>query len=136
MAEGPDAAAILRSLELVSERCGDPTPLVYARLFKANPEMEALFVLDTRELARGHMLSEAMEGVIDFVGARSYSENLIRSEIVNHEGLGVPPAVFATFFTVVMETFREVLGDEWTAEIDGAWRRLLKGLAETIEVHG
>ncbi|HEY4342785.1 MAG TPA: globin [Parvibaculum sp.] len=130
-----DAALIAASLELVAERCDDPTPLVYARLFKQQPEMEALFVLDTQGQVRGHMMSEALEGIIDFVGARSYSDNLIRSEVVNHEGLGVPPEVFATFFTVVMETFREVLGNEWTAEMDGAWQRLLAALAATIEEH-
>lgn len=128
-----DAALIVESLERVSERCDDPTPLVYARLFAQQPEMEALFIMDTDGQVRGHMLSEALEGIIDFVGARAYSDNLIRSEIVNHEGLGVPPGVFATFFAVVMETFREVLGGDWTAEMDAAWGRLLKSLAETVE---
>lgn len=130
-----DAALILRSLECVSDRCGDPTPLVYARLFRQQPEMEALFVMDTHGHARGHMLSEALDGLIDFVGARNYADNLIRSEIINHEGLGVPPAVFATFYAVVMETFREAMGEEWTAETDAAWRRLLSALADTIEAH-
>lgn len=130
-----DAALIAETLEQVSERCGDPTPLVYARLFAQQPEMEALFIMDTDGQVRGHMLSEALEGIIDFVGARAYSDNLIRSEIVNHEGLGVPPDVFTTFFTVVMETFREVLDAEWTAEMDEAWGRLLKALAETVKQH-
>lgn len=130
-----DAALVVESLERVSERCGDPTPLVYARLFAQQPEMEALFIMDTDGQVRGHMLSEALEGIIDFLGARTYSDNLIRSEIVNHEGLGVPPAVFTTFFTVVMETFRDALDTEWTAEMDAAWARLLKALAETVEQH-
>lgn len=130
-----DAALIVESMERVSGRCGDPTPLVYARLFARQPEMEALFIMDTDGQVRGHMLSEALEGIIDFVGARTYSDNLIRSEIVNHEGLGVPPDVFSTFFTVVMETFREVLNGEWTAEMDAAWQKLLKALAQTVEQH-
>ncbi|MGB3810685.1 MAG: globin [Parvibaculum sp.] len=130
-----DAELIAHSLDLVAERCEDPTPLVYARLFKTNPEMEALFVLDTHGHVRGHMLSEAIEGIIDFVGARSYSDNMIRSEIVNHEGLGVPPEVFSTFFTTIMETFRDILGDEWTAEMDAAWRQVLAALAGTIAAH-
>ncbi|MCE9648725.1 MAG: globin [Parvibaculum sp.] len=131
--DGRDAALIVGSLELAAERCDDPTPLVYMRLFRQQPEMEALFVMDKDGQVRGHMLSEALEGIIDFLGARHYSDNLIRSEIVNHEGLGVPREVFTTFFTVVMETFREVLGDQWTAETDAAWRRLLDALAETVE---
>ena len=33
-------------LALVAERRGDPTADVYARLFAAHPELEALFVMD------------------------------------------------------------------------------------------
>jgi hemoglobin-like flavoprotein len=50
------ADLITRSLELVAEH-GDPTSLVYARLFAAHPEMEKLFVRDTDGGVRGNMLS-------------------------------------------------------------------------------
>jgi hemoglobin-like flavoprotein len=126
---------ITQSLDLVAERCEDPTPLVYARLFATHPEMEALFVRDTNGSVRGEMLSEVIEGVLDYVGRRAYSVGLIRSEIVNHGNLGVPPEVFASFFTVVMETFREIAGDEWTLEMDAAWRALIGELEGVAAAH-
>lgn len=123
--------AIIRSLELVAER-GDPAPLVYARLFAKHPEMEALFVRDKNGSIRGHMLSEAISGLIDFAGANGYGGNLFRAEIVNHEHLGVPPANFVAFFEVMRETFAQMLGDEWTGEIDAAWRELLVRVARSL----
>lgn len=127
-----DGDAIMASLELVAERCGDPTPQVYSRLFAANPEMEALFIRDTDGLVRGNMLSLALDGIMDFVDTCAYAKNLIRAEIVNHEDVGVPPTVFTTFFATIRDTFREILGSEWTAEMDSAWDALLKALADTI----
>jgi hemoglobin-like flavoprotein len=121
---GMDAALITRSLELVAER-GDPTALVYRRLFAAHPEMERLFVRDVDGGVRGHMLAEAINAILDFIDRDAYGGNLMRIEIVNHENLGVPPEVFATFFTAMRDAFAETLGSEWTVEIDVAWAALL-----------
>ena len=123
---------IERSIERVAEVAGDPTELVYARLFAEQPEMESLFVLDTDGSAKGHMLTEALDCVFDLLGPRAYAPVLIQSELTNHQGFGVPPRVFATFFNVTMETFRELLGDEWTAETDAAWATLLGELDAVV----
>jgi len=130
-----DTDLIARSLELVAERHGDPAPLVYARLFAARPDMEALFVRDTAGSVRGQMLMVVIESLLDYIGGNAYSANLIRIERVNHEGLGVPPEVFDTFFSTVMETFKDLLGDDWTSEMDTAWRGLLAELAQTTSSH-
>ena len=120
------------SIERVAEIAGDPSPLVYARLFAEQPEMEPLFVLDREGNARGHMLMEALDCVFDLLGPRSYAPTLIQSELTNHDGFGVPPRVFATFFRVVKETFAETLGEEWTAETDAAWVLLLAEIDAVI----
>lgn len=119
-----DTSLITRSLELVAER-GDPAPQVYARLFAEHPEMELLFVRDTSGGVRGNMLTEAVTAMLDFVDRDSYGSNLMRAEIVNHENLGVPREVFATFYTTIRDTFAELLGDAWTNDIDTAWNDLL-----------
>ncbi len=128
-----DADIINRSLERVAERVGDPAPLVYRRLFERHPEMEALFVRDAAGLVRGQMLMVAIESLLDHLGRGVYGANLIRIERVNHEGLGVPPEVFDAFFTVMMESFRDALGSEWTGETEAAWRALLADLARLPE---
>jgi len=127
-----DADLITESLDRVAERCTDPTPLVYERLFGQNPDMRDLFVRDTDDSVKGQMLYQVIEVFLDFIGRRAYSANLIACEVVNHENLGVPPVVFATFFATVMETFREILADDWTPAYDQAWRALLSDLDAVI----
>jgi hemoglobin-like flavoprotein len=122
------AERVADSLETLAERVGDPGPQVYARLFAEYPEMEALFVRDTTGAVRGEMLAVAFECILDIGGAGAYAANLIASERVNHEGVGVPPAVFARFFPMLAETCRDLLGEAWTAEVDDAWRDLLARL--------
>lgn len=127
-----EADLIAWSLAEVAERHGDPTQAVYDRLFAQSPEMAELFVNDKTGAARGEMLSVVFETLLDFAGSVSYGANMIRAEIVNHENLGVPPVVFATFFGTVMETVRELLGDAWTPQIQAAWDRMLANLNEII----
>jgi hemoglobin-like flavoprotein len=122
------ADIISQTLALVADRCGDPAALVYARLFAENPDMEALFIRDTSGLVRGQMLAVVLESLLDYVTDRSYGANLIQIERVNHEGLGVPPDVFDTFFSTVAATCKDILGPEWTREMDAAWSGLLDEL--------
>ena len=51
------AEILAGSLEALAERVGDPADQVYARLFEAYPEMEALFVRDTTGAVRGGVRS-------------------------------------------------------------------------------
>ncbi len=122
------AALIEQSLELAAERCPDLTPLVYARLFSQQPQMEALFWRDKNGAIKGEMLARVFEAILDFVGERLYAHHLIQCEVVTHAGYDVPPDVFQTFFPVVAETLREVVGEGWTAEMELAWQGLLADL--------
>jgi len=127
---------VAASLEAVAERAGDPTPQVYARLFAEYPEMEALFVRDTTGAVRGEMLAVAFACLLDLGGSGAYAANLIAAERVNHEGVGVPPEVFAQFFPIVMQTCRAVLGTAWTEDLDAAWAAVLAQIAELTVADG
>lgn len=127
------ADLIAWSLEEVAARHGDPAAAVYDRLFSQSPEIKELFVGDVSGAARGEMLAVAFETLLDFAGPGSYAANMIRAEIVNHENLGVPPRVFATFFAVVMEAMRELLAEAWTAPVQDAWDTMLADIGRVIE---
>jgi hemoglobin-like flavoprotein len=120
-----DAAIITETLERVAERAGDPMPLIFERLFAEIPEAEALFVRDNGGLVRGQMFQVTMESLLDFLGDRSYGANLIQIERVNHQGLGVEPEMFDRFYMTVMATFKDVLGTEWTEEMENVWSRVI-----------
>jgi hemoglobin-like flavoprotein len=124
-------AVITQTLEMVSERVGDPMPLVFQRLFQEMPEVEALFVRDSHGLVRGQMFQVTVESLLDFLGDRSYGASLIQIERVNHQGLGVETSVFDRFYLILIETFRDILGNDWTPEIDAVWTHVVRDLTGT-----
>ena len=132
----PAAAAIERSLELMAERCDDPTPLVYARLFAEHPDMQAHFWRDAAGAIKGEMLARTFAAILDFVGPRRYADHMIGTEMITHEGYDIPRDVFATFFGVVAATVKEVLGPDWTEELQSAWRDLLAEIDGFVRAAG
>ena len=109
---------------------GDPTPLVYARLFAELPETEALFVRDARGAVRGEMLAVAFQCLLDIDG--SYGANFIAAERVNHDAFGVAPQAFARFFPIVRDVCREALGADWTPAFERAWAERLDRVAGLV----
>ncbi len=132
MTSADDANLITQSLEIASERAGDLTGAVYARLFAERPDLEPLFVMDTDGAVRGEMLSRVFDAILDFIGARSYAHNLIHAEASNHDGYNVPREVFTLFFTTVADTVREACGPAWSVDMSEAWKRLLNALQRYI----
>ena len=122
------ATLIEQSLELAAARCPDLTPLVYQRLFREQPQMQALFWRDTNGAIKGEMLTRVFEAILDFVGERLYAHHLIQCEVVTHAGYDVPPEVFGVFFGVVAATLRELLAEAWTGQFETAWTGLLADL--------
>src|SRR4051794_40135454 len=124
-----DATVIAATLERVAERVGDPVPLLFEKLFTEIPEAEALFIRDQGGLVRGQMFQVTIESLLDFLGDRSYGANLIQIERVNHVGLGVEPEMFDRFYRTVMVTFKEILGTDWTPEMEeSTWSRVVDEL--------
>lgn len=117
--------ALSASLELVVERVGDPTPLVYDRLFAEHPSMRDLFVNDHAGAAQGHMLQMVLETLTNMAEGAAWPANMIRAERINHDQIGVPFDVFATFFGVVHAAFRDAGGEAWTREMEDAWTGVL-----------
>ncbi|MGH7023753.1 MAG: globin domain-containing protein [Caulobacteraceae bacterium] len=120
-----NSAAILASLEIASERGGDLTDAVYARLFAAHPAMADLFVRDTNGSIKGEMLARVFEMVLDYIDRGAYAEGMIRNEVTTHAGYDVPPDVFPIFFEVVAQSLREAAGEAWTPDMTIAWDGLL-----------
>jgi hemoglobin-like flavoprotein len=121
---------ILLSFELAASRCDDLTPLVYQRLHRERPETRAMFRSEGSDLVKGSMLAMTIESIIDFAGERSGKFRMIECEISSHDAYGTPRELFVAFFGVIAATLEELLGAEWSAEIDQAWRKLI------VEIEG
>jgi hemoglobin-like flavoprotein len=131
----PHAAEIEQSLDLLAERCPDPTGAVYQRLFAAQPEMKAHFWRDTNDAIKGEMLAQVFAAILDFIGERRYADHMIGAEVVTHEGYDVPREVFASFFGTVAESVHDELGTDFTPAMDRAWRNLLADLDAYLQAN-
>jgi hemoglobin-like flavoprotein len=116
---------IERSFELAAGRCEDLTPLVYRRLFREHPEAEAMFRSEGSNLVKGSMLALAIDAILDFAGDRTGHFRLIECELQSHDAYGTPRKLFGEFFGVIADTMRELLDNDWSPEIEDAWRKLL-----------
>jgi hemoglobin-like flavoprotein len=126
------ANPIQHSFELAAERCEDLTPLVYRRLFRKHPEAESLFRREGGDLVKGSMLALAIDAILDLAGERTGHFRLIGCEVQSHDAYGTPRELFGSFFGVIADTMREILGNDWTPEIDAAWRKLLDEISRLV----
>jgi hemoglobin-like flavoprotein len=126
---------IERSFELAAERCEDLTPLVYRLLFEKHPEAQAMFRSEGSEPVKGSMLALTIEAMLDFAGQRSGHFRLIECEVSSHDAYGTPRELFAAFFAVIADALREIVGADWSPEIDAAWRKLLDEIERTVSQH-
>jgi hemoglobin-like flavoprotein len=119
------ANPIEHSFELAAERCEDLTPLVYRRLFREHPEAQAMFRSEGSDPVKGSMLALTIDAILDFAGARSGHFRLIECEVSSHDAYGTPRDLFTAFFGIIAQTLREILGADWSSEIEDAWQKLL-----------
>ena len=85
-----------------------------------------MFRTEGSELVKGSMLALTIEAILDFAGERSGHFRLIACEVSSHDAYGTPRELFVAFFGVIRETLRELLGEDWSAEIDAAWRTVAR----------
>lgn len=130
---GPERARrVHQSLEVLAERAGDPSELIYARLFEMLPHTEALFVRDTAGIVRHEMLARAFETVLDLVDEGRVARGLLLSEYVNHQQIGVPTGAFEVFFDALVQVLREVLSEQWSEAHELAWASVLADIRAIV----
>ena len=54
-------------------------------------------------------------------------------QLTGNLDLGVDPAIFDTFYHVVMATFRDILSADWTTEMEVTWTRIISELTTPPE---
>ncbi|SHL95182.1 Hemoglobin-like flavoprotein [Bradyrhizobium lablabi] len=126
---------IERSFEMAAERCEDLTPLVYRRLFREHPEAEAMFRTEGSAPVKGSMLALTIDAILDFAGDRTGHFRLIECEVSSHDAYGTPRELFVAFFAVIADTMRDILGADWSPEIDDAWRKVLDEIEGVVAQH-
>ena len=122
--------AVAQSLDLFAARCGDPAPLVYARLFAVHPDAAAHFVMDPGGHVRGQMLAVAFEALLDEAEGAGRLAGLVGIERMNHVNIGVAPDQFDGFFALLRDTVRDALGPDWTPAMEAGWAARIAALGQ------
>jgi hypothetical protein len=91
-----------------------------------------MFRTEGSEFVKGSMLAMTIEAVLDFAGPRSGKFRMIECEVSSHDAYGTPRDLFVAFFSVIAATLRELLGEEWSPQIDAAWQQLLTELEGVV----
>ncbi|MFT3722593.1 MAG: globin [Hyphomonadaceae bacterium] len=125
----PAAEVILSTLQAVADRHGDPSAAIYARLFRAYPELEGLFHMDRDGGVRASMVQQGFECILDYVGPRLTAPQIIAAARIHHDGYGVPAERFDDFFAAMRDAFRDLLAKDWTPDMETEWAALLRELA-------
>ena len=84
-----------------------------------------MFRTEGSELVKGSMLALTIEAILDFAGERTGHFRMIGAEVSSHDAYGTPRELFIAFFGIIAQTLREVVGADWSDDIDAAWRKLL-----------
>jgi hemoglobin-like flavoprotein len=127
---------IQQSFELAAGRCADLTPLVYQRLFQEHPEAREMFRTEGSDLVKGSMLAMAIEAILDFAGERQGQFRMIVCEVLSHDAYGTPRDLFFAFFGIIADTLRDLLGEDWSRDMDTAWRALISDIEGAIAESG
>lgn len=127
MQANDDAATgqLTKSLELLSEKVGDPGPLVYAELFRRHPEHEDRFFMDTDGSVRGEMLAQAFEVLMGTDENRASAKTIATANRFAHDGYDVSESEFNQFFFIIRDVTRNALESQWTAEFENRWADIL-----------
>ena len=66
-----------------------------------------------------------IDAMLDFAGDRTGNFRMIQCEVQSHDAYGTPRELFGKFFGVIADAMRELLGPDWSPEIEDAWQKLL-----------
>ena len=81
-----------------------------------------MFRTEGSETVKGSMLALTIEAILDFAGERTGHFRLIAAEVFSHDAYGTPRELFIAFFGIIAQTLRDIIGADWSDEIDAAWR--------------
>lgn len=121
---------VTASLEIVAERQGDVTRPIIA-CYHADCPASAVLMDHMDEHMLGRMVDQVL--LLLMPDGDDELDNYIAFETGNHDGYGVQPEMYDNLFNAVLKTIRDIVGDQWTSEIDAAWRARIEHLGAKIK---
>jgi hypothetical protein len=119
MTKEEQTANILRAMEMLAEKAGDVTPAIFGRYFERCADSKAL--MDHMD---EHMLGRMMDQVLLLIMEPGEDElaSYIEFETASHKSYGVQPYMYESLMRSVQDVIAGALADEFTEEMDQAFR--------------
>jgi hemoglobin-like flavoprotein len=126
-----EIALVQRSFAAVEPAGLRLVDLFYARLFQLDPSLRDLFRTDMHEQYQKlmGMLGLLVQGLSDVQTFAPAARELGR----RHVGYGARAEHYGTLCAALLWTLGAALGDEFTPEVERAWRAAYALLAETMQ---
>lgn len=102
----------------------------YAKLFKLDPSLRALFHGDMR--SQGEKLISMLQMIVSNLENLDRLLPTVRQLGQRHVNYGVKDAHYATVGQALIEALQQSSGPAWTAEAHHAWRKAYELLANTM----
>ena len=121
---------VVECLELVAEKAGDITPVIYEKYFERCPDSAAVMShLD--ETTMGKMMDEVYRLIM--VADCASESDYLNWEVVNHEfAYSVEPHMYEGLFAAMTEAVSEALGVDWNTAMESAWKARCDDLRREI----
>ncbi|MFC6686474.1 globin domain-containing protein [Jhaorihella thermophila] len=107
-----------------------PSQRCFTKLFERDPNLRALFREDIAGQGMRFMrtLRTIVTALRQLGGAQEVLEPLART----HGALGVHAQHFETMGEALIDTFKELLGPDFTPEMEAAWRKAYREIADAM----
>lgn len=120
---------LLDSLELAAAKAGDIAPAVYERYFERCPDSRTIMI-HTDSYMRGRMLDEVFRLLMS--GGVEEEREYLEFETTNHRAYGAAPHMYENVLLAVRDVVADVLGSEFSAGMDVAWKQRVQELLAII----
>lgn len=106
----------------------------YDRLFRAHPEMRPMFRDDIA--GQGMKFMSTLAVIVDALTTPQTFSEEVTELAEGHAALGVKAKDYAPLGDALFDTFRDILGDDYTQEVDEAWRAAYALIAAQMIARG
>ena len=113
-------ATAQHSLRQVRARLAPDDTRFYDRLFSHHPEMREMFRDDI--VGQGMKFMATLDTILDALLTPSVYKGEIAELGRAHGDMGVEPQHYAPLGDALFDTFHDILGPDYTKEVDTAWR--------------
>jgi serine/threonine protein kinase/hemoglobin-like flavoprotein/Ran GTPase-activating protein (RanGAP) involved in mRNA processing and transport len=103
----------------------------YDTLFARFPGVKPLFAHVSMSRQQQHLFTALVMIIENLRSPDALSSSLV-SLGQRHVGYGVRPAYYSAFSTTLLEVLRELLAEEWTAEVEEAWTEALDAITRVV----